>query len=237
LNTRPLLYGVRRHGIMEEIDLVEDYPAHLAQMLLDDKIDIGLIPVGVLPRLGEWIINGSFCIGCNGPVASVCLFSEAPMEDIDTVYLDYQSRTSVLLAQVLLKEYWKKEVKIIRASSEEYLDQIKGRSAGVVIGDRALRQRQRSSRIFDLGEAWKAHTGLPFVFAAWISRRPLDPAFIQRFNEANALGLRHIPEVIAENPYPHYDLEEYFTKNIDYVLDEEKRKGLELFLGKLGREW
>jgi chorismate dehydratase len=218
---------------MEDIDLVEDYPAHLAQMLLDDEIGLGLIPVGILPRLGSWTINGGFCIGCNGPVASVCLFSEAPMDDIDTVYLDYQSRTSVLLAQVLLKEYWKKEVKIIRASSEEYLDQIKGRSAGVVIGDRALRQRHRSSHIFDLGEAWKAHTGLPFVFAAWISRRPLDPAFIPRFNEANALGLRHIPEVIAENPYPHYDLGEYFTKNIDYVLDDEKRKGIELFLEKV----
>lgn len=233
MNTRPLLYGIRRHGLMEDIDLVEDYPAHLAQLLLDDEIDLGLIPVGILPRLGNWTINGDFCIGCNGPVASVCLFSEAPMNDIDTVYLDYQSRTSVLLAQVLLKEYWKKEVKIIRASSEEYLDQIRGRSAGVVIGDRALRQRHRSPHIFDLGDAWKAHTGLPFVFAAWISRRPLDPAFIRRFNEANALGLWHIPEVIAENPYPHYDLEEYFTKNIDYVLDEEKRRGMMLFLEKV----
>lgn len=218
---------------MEEMELVEDYPAQLAQMLLNDEIDLGLIPVGILPKLGDWTINGDYCIGSNGTVASVCLFSEAPMEDIDTVYLDYQSRTSVLLAQVLLKEYWKKEVKIIRASSEEYLDALKGRTAGVVIGDRALRQRHRSSRIFDLGEAWKTHTGLPFVFAAWISRRPLDPAFIQRFNEANAFGLRHIPEVIAENPYPHYDLEEYFTRNIDYVLDEEKRRGMMLFLEKV----
>ena len=73
-------------------------------------------------------------------------------------------------------------------------------------------------------------TGLPFMFAAWISNKPLPEDFIEEFNAANALGFKHLDEVIAENPYPVYDLHTYYTHNISYELTEEKRKSLNLFL-------
>jgi chorismate dehydratase len=168
-----------------------------------------------------------------GAVASVCIFSEVPMEQVERVYLDYQSRTSVNLAKVLLREYWKKEVELIDAKGEDYRHEIRGTTAGVVIGDRALRQRLLSPYIYDLGEAWMAHTRLPFVFAGWISNKPLSENFIQQFNEANALGLRHLPEVVAENHFPEFDLMTYYTEFISYDLSPQKRKGLALFLEKL----
>jgi chorismate dehydratase len=233
LNTKPLLYGVKRHPVLEEIELVEAFPAKIAQMLIDDELDMGLIPVGIIPKLKKSFINGLHCIGCEGPVASVCIFSEVPMEEVDTVYLDYQSRTSVLLAQILLKEFWTKDVRIIKAASEDYRKEIRGKAAGLVIGDRALEQRMVSSCCYDLGEAWMDHTGLPFVFAAWISNKELPQGFISRFDEANAQGLDHLDEVIIENQFPYYDLGHYFTKNISYSLTAEKRKGLELFLQKI----
>jgi chorismate dehydratase len=110
---------------------------------------------------------------------------------------------------------------------------LKGTTAGVVIGDRALEQRSKSKYIYDLGEAWKEHTGLPFVFAAWISNKKLPDEFINAFDEANAIGLNKINEVIKENNFIHYDLEKYYTRCVSYALDDEKRKGLELFLKKL----
>ncbi|MGZ3956873.1 MAG: menaquinone biosynthetic enzyme MqnA/MqnD family protein, partial [Flavisolibacter sp.] len=149
------------------------------------------------------------------------------------VYLDYQSRTSVNLARILLRDYWKKEVELIDATGEDYRDDIKGTTAGVVIGDRALQQRLRSPFIYDLGEAWKLHTGLPFVFAAWIANKSLPQAFVDSFDEANALGLQHLDQVIAENPFPLFDLKNYYTQNIKYHLDVQKRKGLEMFLTQL----
>jgi chorismate dehydratase len=233
LNTKPLLYGIKRHAVYNEIELVEDYPSKIAQMLIDDEVDLGLIPVAATLRLKEWHIVSDYCIGSNGAVASVCIFSDVPMEEIKKVYLDYQSRTSVNLAKVLLKEYWKKQVEFIDASGEDFRDQLKGTAAGVVIGDRALEQRSRSKFIYDLGEAWKQHTGLPFVFAAWIANKQLPEAFITAFDEANALGLNKIEEVIKENSFVHFDLEEYYKKCISYQLDNEKRRGLELFLKKL----
>lgn len=221
--------------MINDIELVEDYPSRIAQMLIDDKADLGLIPVAAVLKLPHWNIVTDYCIGSNGPVASVCIFSEEPMDRIERVYLDYQSRTSVSLARVLLKEFWKKEVAFINATSEDFRDQIKGTTAGVIIGDRALEQRHKSKYIYDLGEAWKQHTGLPFVFAAWISNKELPASFMTAFNEANRFGLENISEVIRSNPFPFFDLEQYYRSFIDYSFDEEKRKGMDLFLQKLGQ--
>jgi chorismate dehydratase len=232
LNTKPLLYGIERAHVRKDIELIIDYPARIAAMLLNDEIDIGLVPVAIIPFMREYHINGQYCIGSNGNVASVCLFSETPIEKIERVLLDYQSRTSVELAKVLLKEYWKVRPELIDAGLD-FRDHIKGTTAGVVIGDRALEQRRRSPYVYDLAEAWKGLTGLPFVFAAWISNKQLDPAFIRKFDEANRQGLLHIDEVVAENPYSIFNLHDYFTKHLDYHLDESKRQGLARFLAYL----
>lgn len=233
LNTKPLMYGIRNHPVINEIELVEEYPARIAQMLLNDEVDVGLVPVAVIPKLKEWHIVTDFCIGARGEVASVCIFSEVPMEEIEEVYLDYQSRTSVNLAKVLLREFWKKDVILINATGEDYRDKIQGTTAGVVIGDRALEQRSRSTYIYDLASAWRDYTGLPFVFAAWISNKQLPKEFIQLFNEANKLGVENAKYVARYLDYKPYDLRTYYTKNIDYILDEKKLEGLKLFLSKL----
>jgi len=233
LNTRPLMYGIQNHPVIKEIELVEEYPARVAQMLLNDEVDVGLVPVAIIPKLKEWHIITDYCIGASNEVASVCIFSEVPMEEIEEVYLDYQSRTSVNLAKVLLREYWKKDVIYINATGEDYRDKIKGRTAGVVIGDRALEQRAHSKYIYDLASAWIDHTGLPFVFAAWISNKALPQEFITLFNEANKLGVENAKYVARYLEYPTYDLRTYYTRNIDYFLDERKREGLKLFLSKL----
>jgi chorismate dehydratase len=233
LNTKPLIYGIKNHPVNHEIELTEEYPSLLAQKLINGDIDVGLVPVATIPHLKEWHIVSDYCIGCDGPVASVCLFSEVRIEEVEKVYLDYQSRTSVMLLKVLLKEYWKKEVELINADAEDYRDKIKGSTAGLVIGDRALEQKQHSTYCYDLGEAWKAHTGLPFVFAAWISHKKLPEDFAACFNEANKLGLESLDKVIAENEYPFFDLKEYYTKYISYGLDEEKKSGMLMFLEKI----
>ena len=232
LNTKPLIYGFEK-GIMEnEIDLIIDYPAKIAAALLNDEIDIGLVPVAILPEMKNYFIIGDHCIGSEGEVASVCLFSEVPMEQIETVLLDYQSRTSVKLAQVLMKEFWKINP-VIKMADADFRSLITGTTAAVVIGDRALEQRKISAYHYDLALAWRQHTGLPFVFAAWISNKPLDAAFINRFNDANDFSLQHIDEIVATNPYPVFDLKKYYVDYISYNLTASKKAGLKLFLEKI----
>lgn len=234
LNTKPLLYGLQHLPIRDEIALSVDYPSKIGQQLIDNEVDIGLIPVALIPKLPEYHIISDYCIGATGPVASVCMFSEVPVEEITGVYLDYQSRSSVTLARFLLKNYWKISPAFLRAEPG-YENNIKDTVAGIVIGDRALKKRKESKYIYDLADAWIKHTGLPMVFAAWISNKELPKDFTERFNEATGLATKGdmLQKVIEENPCDFFDLNEYFTTHISYLLDSEKRKGLKKFLEML----
>jgi chorismate dehydratase len=234
LNTRPLLLGIEQESFLNSIDLVKSYPANIAQDLLSGKIDIGLVPVAILPQLSDPHIVSNYVIGANGAVASVALFSEVPIDEIKSIYLDYQSRTSVQLLKILLSQFWKKEVEFISAT-EGYIAQISGTTAGVIIGDRALENLSKYPYVYDLSLAWKQHTGLPFVFAAWVANQPIPSEFIAAFDTANEYGLAHLDEVIALIPAQEqvYDLHKYYTENISYVYDEEMKQGLERFLEAL----
>lgn len=227
-----MLYGWKHGFKVDNAVAVEAYPARVADMLLNDEIDVGLVPVAIIPKLKEHHIITNFCIGAETYVASVCLFSEVPIERVERVLLDYQSRTSVALAKILLKHFWKLSP-VFEDAKEDFRKEIKGTTAAVVIGDRAFEQRKQSTYIYDLASSWIEFTGLPFVFAAWVANKELPKKFIQQFNEANQVGLKNIDKVVAENPCTLYDLNEYYTRNISYELTEEKRKGLEKFLGFL----
>jgi chorismate dehydratase len=234
LNTKPLVYGFENGLMKNEVDLLIDYPSKIAAMLLNDEIDVGLVPVAVIPEMKDYHIISDYCIGSDGEVGSVCLFSEVSLYDIKTILLDYQSRTSVALLKLLIKEYWKINV-AFQNTENGYQSEISGTTAGLIIGDRALIQRAKSPFIFDLGEEWKNFTDLPFVFAAWVSNKKLDADFIKEFNEANKLGLSNLEKVVEKNPFKPFDLHTYYTECINFELDENKKKGLELFLKKIAK--
>jgi len=230
LNTRPLIYGLLQPPVSDLIELTGDYPAKVAEQLMNDEIDIGLVPVAVLQKMPEYHIIGNYCIGTEGEIASVALFSEVPLSEIRKVYLDYQSRTSVALLKYLMKESWGINPEITQAENENYRDEIKGTTAGLVIGDRAFEQRRKSTFIYDLGSEWKAITGLPFVFAVWVSKKKLPEEFVRIFDTANAFGLDFIDNIVAESNYSLYELKKYYKLHLSYHLDDQKRKGMARFL-------
>ena len=232
LNTKPFIYGLENSPIKDEIELVLDYPANLVKLLKEDAIDIGLVPVGALPGLGDYHIVSDYCIGTEGEVASVAVFSEVPIEEIEEVYLDYQSRTSVLLCKLLFEKHWKKEVKFISAEDESYIDKIKGNTAGLIIGDRALMHRSKFPYIYDLGLGWKEMTGLPFVFAVWVSLKRLNFSFEDKFNHSLAKGVADF-DSINESSFKSYDVHTYITRNLSYHLSELKKRGLSYFISNL----
>lgn len=235
LNTKPLLYGIFKSSIAEKIDLQLDIPSVCAAKLRDGRADLGLVPVAVIPELPSPRIISDYCIGTVGTVHTVAVFADRPLEELTHLYLDHHSRTSVELVQILLREYWRLAPELIPAT-EGYIETIGGTTGGLVIGDRTIGLHQRFPYVYDLGEAWMDHTGLPFVFAAWISNQSPDSEFILEFNLALQLGLQHIPELIylLPTPQPGFDLKEYFTHFISYELDARKKQALALFLKKMG---
>jgi chorismate dehydratase len=235
LNTIPFIYGLKQSKLMDTIDLYLDYPAICADKLIDGEVDIALVPVVVIPKLENAYLISDYCIGANGAVDTVCLYSDVPIEEIQTIALDYQSRTSVALLKILLKEYW--QVKPELNNTEiGFEDKIKEKHAALVIGDRAFELNAKHQYIYDLSAIWKKMTGFPFVFAVWVSNRKLPKDFFEEFNKSLENGLTDINKAIAlegDNYSNCKNPEDYLNHKISYLLDAEKQKGMALFLEKL----
>ena len=235
LNTIPFIHGLKQSELIKTIDLQLDYPSICADKLINGTVDFALVPVAVIPKLKEAYIISDYCIGANGSVDTVCLYSDVPIEEIESIALDYQSRTSVALLRILFKEYWQLNPELKKANVG-FEDNIKGKHAALVIGDRAFALNTKHAYIYDLSAIWKEMTGLSFVFAAWVANTKLPQDFIISFNTALEKGLSDIDMALAieGDSYPNCkNPEDYLNNKISYNLDVEKQKGMELFLRKI----
>jgi chorismate dehydratase len=231
LNTTPFIYGLQHGPLNDHIKLIECIPSECASLYQSGEVDLSLVPVGALNQQAGRRIS-DFGIASDGPVASVCILSEVPLEKITAVYLDYQSRTSILLARLLFNKFWKLKPVFLNAETGYELN-IKGSIAGLVIGDRALELKSHYPYVFDLGEAWKEYASLPFVYAVWLQTRVLPLDFIELFNLSLAYGVNSIPAILQSHTTTEQDmLSRYFSENIQYQLTSAYDLGLERFLSE-----
>lgn len=228
-NSYPFIFGLKNQSIINHIDLQLDNPAVCATKLISGQVDLGLIPVAVIPELPQSHIISEYCIGADGAVETVCLISEVPLNEIEEVILDYQSRTSVQLVQLLAEKYWKITPRWLQAEGD-FIQKIKGKTAAVVIGDRVFPLLTKYPVIKDLALEWKNYTGLPFVFACWVSNKPLSAEFVQAFQAALGFGLNHKKEAIYAMANGNTNtLVQYVQKAICYKLDDKKLEAMKLF--------
>lgn len=232
LNSKPFLYGLMHSAEASNWELSLDIPSKVVAKLAYHQADIGLIPVAGLEDLDKYSIISNYCLGSVGKVKTVSLFSEVPLEQVDTILMDYQSRSSVLLAKVLAKFFWKKEFKWENTCNDFQHHSIKGKTAGVVIGDRVFEIENKYRYNYDLSEEWYKFTGLPFVFAVWAATVPVESAFEKAFNNALSFGLEKIEELVQleQSNYPDVDIYDYLVKNISFEFDSAKKEGMKKFL-------
>lgn len=234
-NTLPFLYGLKHSPIINDIELSLDIPSKCAEKLLTNQVDIGLVPVAILPQLPEYYILTDYCIGANKKVNSVILVSDVPLNEIDTILLDYQSKSSINLVQVLAKNYWKITPKFKHATVG-FENNITGKTAAVIIGDRTFNMFKTYKYRYDLAEEWFNFKQLPFAFACWVANKPISPNFVEKLNRALAFGVAHIQESIelsSNNGITFDQLQNYLTNDISYDLTIDKRKSIQLFLDYL----
>ncbi len=238
LNSKPFILALDKAGLSNEISISLDNPSDCAAKLLDNRVDIGLVPVTIIPKLPWANIIGEHCIAADGAVGSVLLLSHVPLNEIQSIYLDYQSRTSVQLVRILSEKLWKIIPKWLSAEPG-YEKHLNGKIAGVIIGDRALREKKKFPYAYDLSEEWKKLTGLPFVFACWVANKNIDANLLNKLSAALGNVSDFIPDAIelhSEEGVSKLEVEQYFKNNIQYVLDEKKKDGMKLFLEYLDEE-
>lgn len=232
LNSKPFLFGLNNSEVAKSIEVSLDIPSKIVAKLDFGQADIGLIPVAGLQDLDNYNLVSDYCIGSIGKVKTVVLASEVPLEEIDTVLMDYQSRSSVLLSKVLAKFHWKKEFEWKNTCSDFQNKSIQGNTAGVVIGDRVFDIEDKYKYIYDLSEEWFQFSGLPFVFAVWATTKKLNEEFEDEFNKALTIGVESIQKVVEmeQSKYKNVNINDYFNQNISFSLNEEKKAGMKKFL-------
>jgi chorismate dehydratase len=203
-----------------------------AEKLKNGEVDIALVPVGSIPEFENPVIISEFCIGAVGKVKTVLLLSQKPLQQIDNIFLDYDSRTSVQLVKVLAAKYWNIQPnwKDLKPGQSDHPGQFESL---VAIGDKTFELVSEYKYVYDLAEEWFLYTGLPFVFAVWLSKKTLPTVYLKQLNEALSYGLKHKAESLIyfkDKLPPCGDCLSYLENNISFLFDVEKKKGMELFL-------
>lgn len=233
-NTLPFVYGLTHAPERPDIELMLDTPAECAMHLKNNVADIGLIPVGALQELPYYEILPGFCLGANGPVRTVMLFSTVPVQKVKKIHLDPQSRTSNLLIRLLARDFWNIFPEWVMDAPGQELEKMPQGDARVLIGDRVFYAESLFPYQYDGAEEWKKFTSLPFVFGVWAANKPIAPDFVKQFNLALKYGVNHIPEAVALNRNTRLNgrinLVTYLTSNLSYPLDNMKMVTIHKFL-------
>ncbi|HMR18924.1 MAG TPA: menaquinone biosynthesis protein [Sphingobacterium sp.] len=221
-NTLPFLRGIKSASIMDQIELTVDFPAECARKVIVNEADLGIVPVEALLHIPHAQIVGDYCIGSEGAVDSVFIFSDKPIGEIESLRLDCQSRTSNGLARILLKNFWKRDVSLVDKGSAD---------AYVLIGDRTFGKKNTVPYAYDLGYYWKEFTGLPFAYAVWVANKTLPESFVREFNDALGRGVAE-PQAIMEGlpEVDNFDYFTYLTENLDFHLTDKKREAIAKYL-------
>jgi chorismate dehydratase len=247
LNAKPLVDGLENEV---GVHLISDVPSRLLETLLEDRASIALCPVidyQLSPVDLEIVPVGA--IGCDGCTLTVRVFSRTPMETVTCVHTDGDSHTSVALLAVVFNELYGRAPEIRNLASADVNGSADPPESVLLIGDKVIRNQPESALYpyqIDLGEAWRAMTGLPFVFACWMARardRLGDlPDLLGRCRDRNRNRIEEIAAVHAlGSGWPEELAVEYLSEILRYDLGSRELEAIELFwsrcreLGLIGR--
>ena len=244
INTAPLYEVWRQTVHRADWQVTEASPAVLNRMLHANELDLGFVSSHEYAlHPDQYRIMSDLSISATGPVGSVFLFSELPIASLDNqlVLLSSQSQTSVSLVKIILEEFYQVRPRYRLGSPEEVGTGLEKPAAVLAIGDEALRLAVAGGypHRLDLGEAWQARTGLPFVFAVWAVREDFcrdQPdtvlAIYQELHRCLRQGkeqLREISATVAGRVPMDEEACYRYLQGIEYDLSTEKQEALAKF--------
>jgi chorismate dehydratase len=234
LNTAPLCYSFIYGEQKDHCEFLSDAsPAVCSEMLKDRRADAAMIPAIEYQRIADIFAVRDVCVASKSQVRSVVLASRVPIEEVRSVALDTTSRTSAVLIQIIFSKFYKLSP-TYRQSPPRIEQMLETDDAALIIGDPAMLIDRSALHVYDLAEEWRKHTARPFVFAFWAVRKDSKnwPGEVD-FLAAKREGLAHASDLA--NRYgeslglPRRELITYLTQNINYDLDEESLRGLQLY--------
>jgi chorismate dehydratase len=222
-------------ALTDRVSLRFDVPSRCADLLAGGHIDLGMVPsIAYLDRPGDCIVPG-VCIGSEGPVSSVALFSRVPVRDIRRLALDTSSRTSAALTRILCSRRFGISPSFL-PGPPDLAAMLAEADAGLLIGDPALFLDPADYGVSktDLGDQWTQMTGLPFVWAFWAGRPgAADAETVRLLQQTAEEGMRRSDAIAdaycAGAPERRMLARRYLREHLMFRLDDRAVAGLETY--------
>jgi chorismate dehydratase len=267
LNTAPLVWGFTNGPLRGKYDLSFTVPSQCAEQLRTGEADVAIIPAIEYQRINDLVILPDMAIASKEQVRSLLIIAKKPIEQVRSFALDRSSRSTQTLTRILCAEKWKiapeffespPDLAVMLQQADAALvigDPALRIAAGIEKNSWPGAQGQTISQaatfgiarcellyVYDVVSEWRTLTGLPAVLAVWAARRDVaTPELAMDFLASRDFGLSRIPEICVdaarELQLPADKLESYLRDNIDFSLDQQNRRGLELYFAhaaKLG---
>ena len=267
LNTAPLVWGFTNGPLRGKYDLSFTVPSQCADDLRSGKADIAIIPAIEYQRIEDLVILPDMAIASKRQVRSLLIIAKKPIEQVRRFALDASSCSTQTLTRILCAEKWKIAPQFFEAPPDlpAMLNQAEavlligdpalriavgiereswpGAEGQIICQAAALGITSvETLYVYDVVGEWRSLTGLPAVLAMWTARRDVaTPEVAADFLASRDFGLSRVTEICfdaaRELELPQRTLESYLRHNIDFSLDEENRRGLELYFthaAKLG---
>jgi chorismate dehydratase len=245
INCLPLYYGLVKNDDLLDVDLVKSNPKDLATQLVAGELDIAPIPTIEYARhADDLVLLPDIAISSDGEVQSILLLSTRPASELSgaTVALADTSRTSQVLARILLAKRWAVDATFVEMPPD-LPAMLREADAALLIGDDALRaywDKPADVIEYDLGTEWTAWTGLPMVYAVWAVRREFakaQPDATKAVTESLSRSLTYchthlddISEYAARwEPFPAEHFRSYFDA-LQFRFGPRYREGLTRYL-------
>ena len=211
-------------------------PSVCADQVRSQVADIGILPVIEIARQGLEIFPGTG-IASHGAVRSILIISKVPFASIKTLACDHGSRTSVILARLILREQFGATPVVLPPTAPQLDEMLRSADAALVIGDPALAINLETLPYewLDLGHQWHLLTGLPMVFAVWAAAAKwITPELERDFSDSLAFGLSEMDRIVHEQSiergFAEAVVRQYLTKSIVFRLGPKDYEGMKTFL-------
>ncbi|MFL6514773.1 MAG: menaquinone biosynthetic enzyme MqnA/MqnD family protein [Chthoniobacterales bacterium] len=226
LNARPLIAGWAGPVVL-------DHPAALCSQLAAGELDAALVSSIEFLRNPIYRVVDGVSIASDGPVYSVIVVHRHDASVWSEVELDPASETSVALLRHLLSISDKRSG--IVPMTDDALSPLLPNRARLLIGDQAIQFRQHfgdSYGYWDLGEAWKALTKLPFVYALWLVRPEVEQTAqlakqLRGTRDSNLANLEQLVE--QQRGIDREFCRRYYTEHLSFSLGDREKLGLREF--------
>jgi len=241
-NLYPIFYGLNRILKLPQFQFIKGPPSYINQLLNSGAIDVGpCSSIEYLRRKDMYNLIPNHSISAFEQVKSILLFSKLPILELNgcSILTSYKSETSSALLRIILVKFLNMTVSI-SISKDSLIEGLRDNSAYLLIGDDALVQdtiKENGLYTYDLSTLWYKYTGLPFVYALWLSRIVINDndqyqMFILELDKAKENALSGFNTIAQTYPTDNILTEKLllsYWNTISYDLTDAHLKGLELY--------